>query len=73
MTKSINLLSAKLSFLFLRYQITDGPFGGRGGKGFTHGGEVYLNGPITAIEIWATPDTNITEKKYTPLFAIRVR
>ena len=31
--------------------IEDGPFGGQGGDGFTDGGQVHLNGPITAIEL----------------------
>jgi hypothetical protein len=31
--------------------IEDGPFGGDGGSGFTDGGQIHLNGPITAIEL----------------------
>ena len=29
--------------------IEDGPYGGNGGNGFTDGGEVHLNGPITSF------------------------
>ena len=34
-----------------RAVIEDGPFGGDGGSGFTDGGQVHLNGPITSIEL----------------------
>ena len=36
---------------FKRVVIEDGPFGGDGGMGFTDGGQVHLNGPITLIEL----------------------
>ena len=36
-----------------RYSIEDGPFGGNGGTAWTDGGQVHLNGPISAIQFRA--------------------
>ena len=33
------------------YTLENGPYGGDGGRQFTDGGPIHLNGPITAIDL----------------------
>merc|ERR1712029_110995 len=44
--------------------IEDGPFGGDGGSQWTDGGEIHLNGPITAIELRTGSEVDAIRTQY---------
>ncbi len=49
--------------------IEDGPYGGDGGSAWTDGGDVHLNGPITAIEVHSGERIDAIKVRYGEVWA----